>query len=870
MIHTQPQIIDEFARLLQRIKYRPGYIHRDYEYTIVSDGNEPTRRIPLAAFADDRPSYRNACLGVVFANGAAGEQNVLRHSKLGAPLIFEVTGSDVDLWSIRSKNRAFRLGGVPQRELPALFTTHRDEWNPERIFRAKALDKREAVQLDFCDAGYLAFLESEIKERLGTLIKRVLNETIKAHTDSVGHKPSPEAVFRLVFRFIAAKTLLDRKHPAMPTTTNPANILAYIEDYYNTAAEGLKPPGIDDDSTLRTAWDLVSKSLHFQNLSVDDLAFVYENTLITKETRKTFGTHSTPTYIAEYIVRKLPFETLPQRGRRVLEPCSGNGVFFVSAMRRLGELLPPNTPDAQRHDYFQKRLSGIEIDNFAIEVCRLSLMLADYPNQNNWKLLNQDVFEGRILEEELRKADCVLCNPPFENFSSSEKSKYASLQTTNKAREVLLRVLAHAPLLLGIVLPKSFLTDSSCRSIHQQVIKTYGNVDLVELPDGVFTHSDIETVLLIAWGKRISGSPKTCKVNCITVRRNALKDFRKYGQEPLGRKETLTLSDYQTSPLSIWIPEHKRLWRYLSDYPRLDEIAETHRGIEYNIPLQSGAIMRKAHTDGKSMSKRQALALVEQNRARVFSDTPKRGFVQALLEAQDIQQYHLHHTAYLTTQEDLCQNKAYRLPWEKPKLLVTAARTSRGPWRIAAIQDRSGLFAYRNLYGIWPKATEDIAPLLAIINSPVANAYVYFNTIGKHNPTHIIDNIPIPNMRLAANTDLKDKVTQFEKAVSAKAGRTTNSDLCRMLLEIDAEVLRLYDLPPVLERELLDVFAGDERPVPFVRFGGYYPDGFTAFLPLHHIISEDFKNASAGKLRADIKPFKDTIVHEALKFVTRR
>ena len=65
---------------------------------------------------------------------------------------------------------------------------------------------------------------------------------------------------------------------------------------------------------------------------------------------------------------------------------------------------------------------------------------------------------------------------------------------------------------------------------------------------------------------------------------------------------------------------------------------------------------------------------------------------------------------------------------------------------------------------------------------------------------------------------------------------------------MDAEVLRLYSLAPRLERQILDTFAGSERPgVPF-KMDRYFPDGFEPFIPLHEYLSEEFRDASAERL----------------------
>ena len=67
------------------------------------------------------------------------------------------------------------------------------------------------------------------------------------------------------------------------------------------------------------------------------------------------------------------------------------------------------------------------------------------------------------------------------------------------------------------------------------------------------------------------------------------------------------------------------------------------------------------------------------------------------------------------------------------------------------------------------------------------------------------------------------------------------------LRRLDAEVLRLYDLPARAERLLLDQFAGEERPgVPF-RFTRYYPEGFPAEVPLYAFLSDSFQRWLDGR-----------------------
>jgi len=49
---------------------------------------------------------------------------------------------------------------------------------------------------------------------------------------------------------------------------------------------------------------------------------------------------------------------------------------------------------------------------------------------------------------------------------------------------------------------------------------------------------------------------------------------------------------------------------------------------------------------------------------------------------------------------------------------------------------------------------------------------------------------------------------------------------CRLLKQVDAEILRLYSLPAHMERQILTLFSGHQRPgVPF-DFKQYFPKDF--------------------------------------------
>ena len=150
-------------------------------------------------------------------------------------------------------------------------------------------------------------------------------------------------------------------------------------------------------------------------------------------------------------------------------------------------------------------LQGFEIDTFAFEVSLLCLMLADFPNPNGWMIVNTDVFTSSEFVAALRQARIVLCNPPYEDIPLEKRQEYGSLRSVRKPEEILHRVLdnLHPDGLLGFVLPRRFLDDTSYAAVRRRIAERYSVIEVVDLPESkVFYVSEHKSVLLLA--KKVS------------------------------------------------------------------------------------------------------------------------------------------------------------------------------------------------------------------------------------------------------------------------------------------------------------------------------------------------------------------------------
>lgn len=725
------------------------------------------------------------------------------------------------------------------------FEAIKTKWSPDAVLRAKNIGQTVGpTEIDWVDLGLIPALESEISRKLDRILRNALHDAQRAHKERTGQKPQLEELYRLVFRLLAGKVFHDRKvggFDKVDGVREPQEILAKVSDYYKEPQNYLRGREVQ----LAVASDLWGR-FSFQNLSVDVLAFIYENTLVDKQLRREGGIHSTPHRIARHVVEQLPLQDIPENQRIVVEPCSGHGVFLVAALKRLRDLLGAGWSNRERHDYLVRMLHGFERDPFAREVSKLCLMLADFPNPNGWRLEVADVFSSRKYIEVLPHARVLLCNPPYEDFKSAEREKYGQSVAPQKPLELLRQILAHTrrDAMMGLVLPQQFLKGVSYRDVRETLARRYREIDLVTLPDKVFTHAEMETVLVLAHGTKSSAQPAS--VNFAEVRQRQLKSFMASG---LVTRQDRGSFDSVAATGGLWVSELQEVWERLQHLPSLGEIVEIHRGVEWKPPFKEEKYISEV----------------------------KRGenWVLGLKNVEDgLESFCLPSPVYLNADSKYKRGGAWDLPWNEPKIVVNAVRKTRGAWRVVAAYDVKGHVCTQAFQCVWPTEGWSLKSLTAILNSPIVSAFSASHETGKHVKIVTMDKCPIPKLSPADMATLERYVDDLMAALSNQpearyelwGGDSWKARSRNILLQIDALILRAYNLPPWIERKLLEFFRGERRPVPF-DFGDYYPQDYGPTLPLWLYVSPNFANCRGNHILQNVPKFDDPAMTEALEEV---
>lgn len=770
--------VNRIAEQLAGLGYPQDALIRDYAFADVLTASGETRTVDMAAFTQTPPSYRTAAFGVI-TRPLRNPAELSPYRALGAPAMFVVAGDEVELWQIRAEGGHRRMAKGTMAQLPELFARNAEHWNPQAIHRAKAITPTEGpVQLDFIDAGLMIAIEGEIHLKLDALLRNTLAQILDARG-----RPQLDArlLFQATFRFLAAKILVDRGHAAaldwIPDDVGA--VLAGIDRYY-----GLGGPQLPADGAARlaleTVWRGIRRGINFQNISADDLAFVYENTFVTSEVRADLGTHSTPRQMAEHVVRRLELWKAPGYVK-VYEPFTGSGVLLVAALRQLRAALPTEWTDAQRHAYLTERLSGDEIDEFACEVAKLSLILADYPNHNGWDIRQADLFQGTVLQDRIDERTFVVCNPPFEDFAPADRQSALAQYAVSKPVAVLLAILDAKPAGIGFVLPSAFILEKQYRRVRERLEAEFGTIELVEIPDDVFQASRTAASLVIARERRPAEAPARVKLRASEVTLRDRLPFLKAGVITRSRETERWVANPPSGDL--WIPALHELWEHLADHPRLGDRLELHRGVEWSI---------------------------DQRQAWQTTEAP--GFRLGLHSANGRAQYQAQRPVYLDCRPEHLRGGAISFDWSAPKIVLNAARLSRYQWRIAASIDTAGLVTSQQFIAAWPTESgsdAELLPLLAVLNGPIANAFATIFTSDKRFRIGTLNRIPLPR---TFESRLAERVAGYLDALADDGWLQEEGHLEALLIDIEASLLRSYDLPRRLERELLAYFQGARRP----------------------------------------------------------
>jgi len=816
---------------LLRVRFSEDLLRSDVPFP---DG---TRKAGLLAFSDRPLDSRTAAL-VALMGPQFTEADVSSARPLGAPLVFGCLPDRYQVWKQGAERPRFLCPLTPS-EVPGFFQKHAAELAPDAIYRAKTWARLESTyQLDFVDTGLLPVVEEAAGEKLRNVIERVVSSARERLGWTEVSDNDGRWLLQATFWLLAAKILQDKEVPGFVrlALTDLDSVYERLSRHYNSGNPKPVPVGgRDRREALEAAAADIQNLGHCGLVSTEALAHLYESALIDRATRQRLGTHSTPPWLVDYIVGRLRpwIKEMPPRGRQVFEPACGHAAFLISAMRLLGELLPSDWREP-RQSYLRRRLHGMERDPFALEIARLSLTLADVPNPNGWALTEANMFPGDRLERSVREASIVLGNPPFEPFEAGTRKQG---WLPNKAAETFRRVVENLQPgnVFGFVLPQTLLHSQQARALRQVLLRDYEISEISLFADKVFRYGQPESTVII--GRRFAqNAPRHFAARYQRIREGQVAEFsRTYAasSEMTVKRERLLAAE----DASLVVPELDDLWQALAGMRRLEDFVKLGKGFEHKSaddPTFPPGTLKESPTE------QQGLELGFAN----WSGHELTHFLPRL--------------TWLNLDPATIRRPGIGLERDKPQVLLNHAPTSREAWRLKALIDKTGRSAKGRFTVIRPLTSGvSLLTLWGLLNGPLANAFAYCRSGKRDVLSRDIRMLPVPNLTACDLAPLEKAVSEYlaiARAVSSppppknRSGRkdkstaqmeffggepgaavsAAESERLKFLhWRVDAEVLRLYDLPAKLERRLLDLFGRvRRRGVPFLQTG-YFPNGYT-------------------------------------------
>lgn len=841
---------------LVRIGYAESWFHEDLP---LANGGT----VPLVAFSGQPFDARTACVSAATANGADDDSMVETLRSAAAPVSIIARGDRYDVWRHEEKKPRY-LDRIDSRQLENYFERNRKELAPSAVYRAKVWGRFESRQLAFVDAGLLPLIESEVGASITALIVELVQNVQSSLRWKAPTEEQGKWLLKSVFWLLAAKILQDKRVERFIRLElqDVEMVFERVAQHYRspTTRGNDRPLGQDRRAALEVAARRIATFTNLRLLSTESLGYVYESALVDKATRQSLGTHSTPAWMVDYMIGRIRdrVEAMSVADRRVFEPACGHAGFLIGGLRLLSELRPADYHE-DRKSYLRQRLRGIEVDSFAMEIARLSLTLADVPNPNGWALENADMFEGDTLEKEAARATIVLSNPPFEKFGADERG--ADWQY-GKASETLRRVAMHLPKggVLGFIVPHNFLVSAQDSSLRRLLTKQYEIVEISVFADRVFRCGAPESAILIAQRRETVNKVQTLYQR---VRESQIDDF-KHTYRP-SSADTVEQSVLESGESTFFVPELLSVWRELSSLRRLgDHDVSIGKGLEHK---GRGSLPESTITE---------------------SDTERAKFVRGFVGwSEGVMIHGLPREKWLNIDDAVIRRPLSGTLTGRSQILVNYGRVSRGPWCLKALIDDDGHAVTSRFLVVRPNENSFSLPVLwALLNSPIANAFMHTHSSKRDMLGMTLENLPVPEFDSSACRALEQAVGRylvaartfvpkpapqtdlFTREASAPTAPTQPEDLRNLMWSIDAQVLRLYALRAESEQRLLHMFAGAARGgVPFEQHE-YFPSHYTSLsrlADLLRIVGDWDAITEAKKVLVDKKLARNATEQELLE-----
>ncbi|EOS24517.1 hypothetical protein C806_02028 [Lachnospiraceae bacterium 3-1] len=489
-------------------------------YSVQIDGTSAIK-FEYVAFSDrELKDVSTSCIAVQEVINDEEETEYLQGAKyLATPIVIIFKNRHVRVWNIMPQ-KATLLKENEEDIIHLYFTKNRFEFMPENLIDAKMgykqLDIFETSGLiDFSRQATCKILSEEFEKGL-IAAKRYLKKRKRNNSEDLNNITSI-TIHVIAALIMNSKIKSDEKIPDIFGLL--INLSQTYKEYFSD-----KLMFKYGKELLAEIYEELNPSINYQSVDHELLGYFYESTLLqlsetkAENIRKEFGIYYTPRILSQEIVLSIPFESIPVDERYVLDGTCGSGSLLLSACKRLEDLVGYDKTGLDKYEYLSKMIEGYDIDKFASEVARLSLLLYSLPYGNKWNIYSGDLLQ--LCESKVQVPYIILGNPLYKEIKEKGKRIQRATAFLDRYLDWL-----HDKGYIGIILPESFLQNGSSVLQREKLLNEFDIIELWMLPGKIF-ENNCSTIVIIAQKSKAREENLT-KIKVLVKNKNSIGNYFK-------------------------------------------------------------------------------------------------------------------------------------------------------------------------------------------------------------------------------------------------------------------------------------------------------------------------------------------------------
>lgn len=735
--------------------YNLGYNSKQFsdDYWIQIDGTSALKFDSIAFGNENIQDVSTSCIAIQEVRNKQDEEKYITNAKFAAtPILILTHNENVQVWNITSDKQ--KLIARNDYELIYLyFEKNRFEFMSENLVEAKygirQITLFEAIGLiDFTRNATCKILSDEFMK--GLVVGKAYLKSIRKSKNQDLNNLTSITMHVLSALIINSKISNDEEIP---------DIYMLLENlskrYINYFSDKLMFKY--GKELIKVIYDAMNASINYKSVDHELLGYFYETTLLQVDKvkadnlRKEFGIYYTPRYLSDEIINAIPMETLQPEKRKVFDGSCGSGSLLISACKKLEKLLDEED-EFKRHNYLTNSIAGYDIDRFASEVARLSMLLYSLPYGNKWNIKSADLMKMIDYQEVI--PTIILGNPPYEE----KRSNHIKSQKATDFLERYMKWLSEDGF-IGIILPESFLQNDSAIETRKNLLNNFDIFEIWSLPGTIF-ENNCATIVIIAKKVLYPVEQRLTKINILSRNASSISNYL------VNRKWDFT---FFVDMQRLWRDDIKAKISYSPVGNIIKKIMQNNSITINDITSNIMGIMLPAKYDG-------------------YSVAPYCDWVPYIVNADNFQKYYmsdemLRGTLYFNYEmpsadvealkieynyKGLRLRKKYKTLYQSSKKVLVKMSSTPGEINcISALIDDKKIFPSHSFF-VLVSNDENIIPsevICALINSKIINAYVRMYCVKRTLTTDIVRSIPVPTFTVKQKEQLTFYVNKIKEAL---------------------------------------------------------------------------------------------------------